>query len=216
MRAEEVARYLQDNPRFFDDYADLLAHIYIPHPHGGRAISITERQILSLRDKAKQLEAKLAELIRFGEENDAIGEKVHRLAQALLAAPDHAAILRETYAHLGEDFAVPHVALRIWGNVLERHGAEFEPVGEALRLRVAELRHPYCGGAQGVEATAWFGAAAPQLRSLALVPLKRDLQIIGALALGSEDSQRFYAEMGTLHLARIGDMLSAALVRELG
>ena len=37
--------------------------LYIPHPHGGRAISITERQMLTLRDKNKQLESKLAELI---------------------------------------------------------------------------------------------------------------------------------------------------------
>jgi uncharacterized protein YigA (DUF484 family) len=80
MKADEIARYLQDNPKFFDEYADLLAQLYIPHPHGGRAISITERQILTLREKAKQLEGKLGELIRFGEENDVIGEKVHRLA----------------------------------------------------------------------------------------------------------------------------------------
>ena len=37
----------------------------VPHPHGGRAISIAERQILTLRDKSRQLETKLVELIRF-------------------------------------------------------------------------------------------------------------------------------------------------------
>jgi len=85
MKADEIARYLQDHPKFFEEYADLLAQLYIPHPHGGRAISITERQILTLREKAKQLESKLGELIRFGEENDVIGEKVHRLAVGLAA-----------------------------------------------------------------------------------------------------------------------------------
>jgi uncharacterized protein YigA (DUF484 family) len=30
----------------------------VPHPHGGRTISITERQMLALRDKNKQLEAR--------------------------------------------------------------------------------------------------------------------------------------------------------------
>lgn len=216
MRADEVARYLQDNPKFFEDYADLLAHIHLPHPHGGRTVSITERQLISLREKSRQLETKLAELIRFGEENDAIGEKVHRYGLALIGAIDLPSILRETYAHLVEDFAVPHVALRMWGNVLAREGAEFEPADEATRRFAAELAHPYCGPAAGIGAVEWFGEAAGHVRSLALMPLKRDLQVIGALALGSEDLRRFYPEMGTLYLARIGEMLSVALVRELG
>ena len=79
MKPEEVASYLKQHPEFFEDYAEALAEIYIAHPHGGRAISISERQILTLRDRAKQLEGKLREVIQFGEENDAIGEKVHRI-----------------------------------------------------------------------------------------------------------------------------------------
>ena len=55
MRAEEVAGYLQQHPEFFEQYADVLAEIHIPHPHGGRTISISERQILALREKSKQL-----------------------------------------------------------------------------------------------------------------------------------------------------------------
>ena len=36
---------------------------------------------------------------------------------------------------------------------------------------------------------------------------------IGMVALGSEENQRFYADMGTLYLERIGEMVSAALAR---
>ncbi len=65
---------------FFDQHPQLLETIYVPHPHGGRAIPLTERQIVSLRDKVRMLEGKLGEFVRFGEDNDAIGEKVHRLS----------------------------------------------------------------------------------------------------------------------------------------
>ena len=65
--AEDVAEYLKTNPAFFEQYADLLAQIYVPHPHGGRAVSLAERQMLTLRDKNRQTESKLAELIAFGE-----------------------------------------------------------------------------------------------------------------------------------------------------
>src|ERR1700681_848385 len=114
MKAEEVARYLQDNPGFFEDYAELLAQIYIPHPHGGRAIPIAERQILTLREKGKLLEGKFAELIRFGEENDAIGEKMDRLGLALISTGDIQGTLQSLYYNLSEDFAVPHAAVRLW------------------------------------------------------------------------------------------------------
>src|SRR6185503_454044 len=117
MKPDEVAAYLKEHPEFFEHYAEPLAEIYLPHPHGGRAIPITERQILTLRDKNKQLEAKLREVIQFGEENDAIGEKVHRLSLALLAAPDIRAVLNAVYLNLREEFAVRHVALRIWNGV---------------------------------------------------------------------------------------------------
>ena len=50
MTSEEVSLYLQNHPQFFEDHADLVSKLLIPHPHGGRTISITERQMLSLRD----------------------------------------------------------------------------------------------------------------------------------------------------------------------
>ena len=215
MKADEIARYLQDNPKFFEQYADLLAQRYIPHPHGGRTISITERQILTLREKAKLLESKLGEMIRFGEENDAIGEKVHRLAAALAGARDFAAARRVLFSHLGEDFAVPHVAFRLWNLPAQADAAEFAEVNEQTRIFAAGLAHPYCGANAGFEAAAWFGEAGEQVRSVALVALRREAETVGLLALGSEDVQRFYPEMGTLYLGHIGDLASAALLRTL-
>lgn len=215
MKADEIARYLQDNPQFFEDYADLLAQLYIPHPHGGRAISITERQIITLREKARQLETKLAELIRFGEENDAIAEKVHRIAVALAGARDLTAVLRALYSHLGDDFAVPHVALRIWNVAAQPDRPEFYAVGEQARIFAAGQQHPFCGANAGFEAASWFGEAGALVRSIALIALRRDAETIGMLALGSEDVQRFYPEMGTLYLMHIGEMASVALLRAL-
>ena len=215
MKADEIARYLQDHPGFFEEYADLLAQLCIPHPNGGRTISITERQIMTLREKARQLESKLGELIRFGEENDAIGEKVHRLATALAGARDFAAVRRVLLTHLGEDFAVPHVAFRLWNLPAQAHAAEFEEVSEQTRIFAAGLAHPYCGANAGFEAAAWYGEAGEHVRSLALVALRREAETVGLLALGSEDVQRFYPEMGTLYLGHIGDLASAALLRTL-
>ena len=215
MNAEEVVRYLQDHPGFFEDYADALAQIQIPHPHGGHAIPIAERQILTLREKSKMLEGKLAELIQFGEENDAIGEKMQRLCLALLPPADMQGLLRALYYNLGEDFAVPHAVVRIWrADAAAGAGPEFAPVSEEVRQYAAAMEHPFCGPSGHIEIASWFGEAASQVRSVACMPLRDgSKRCFGMLALASEDVLRFYPEMGTLYLERLGELTSAALLR---
>src|SRR5436305_14883977 len=100
MNADDLARFLRANPQFFEQNPDLLENIQVPHPYGGRAIPLAERQTLALREKAKLLEGKLSELLQFGEENDAISEKVHRLSVALVGALDFPALARSLYLHL--------------------------------------------------------------------------------------------------------------------
>jgi uncharacterized protein len=216
MKSEEVAHYLLDNPQFFEQHADLMAKVVIPHPHGGRTISITERQMLTLRDKNKQLEAKLAELLQFGEENDTISEKMHRLGVAMIAAATFQSVLHTLNFHLRDDFAVPHVALRLWDLPAEAEELpEFAAVSEELQVFAETLSQPYCGSTSGFETSSWFGEASQHVRSQALIAMRNGGGTIGMIALGSEDAQRFYAGMGTLYLERLGEMASAALARVL-
>lgn len=216
MNADDVARYLRDHPDFLVEHGDIFVEVTVPHPHGGQAITLAERQLHALRDKIRQLESKLAELIRFGEENDEISAKLHRLTVELLRADHYEAFHAALMQGLREDFIVPHVALRVWGCAHPAHGEVFEPVGEELRFQVAEMRRPYCGAPADLEALAWFGEASPRLRSVALLPLRADGQVLGLMAFASEEAERFYAEMGTLYLERLGDTVAAALRRLLG
>lgn len=215
--ANEIARYLQSHPEFFEQYADLLAHVHIPSPHGGKAISITERQIGILRDKARQLEGKMSELIGFGEENDLISEKVHRLCISLLNARDISGTIATLYEHLREHFSVPHVHVRLWG-VGYGDNPEFAEVADELKAYVGAMATPYCGPIAGQDVAAWFDE---HVRSVAQIPLREPGidgsthagACFGVLVFASEDLRRFYPDMGTLYLERIGDMAAAALLR---
>ena len=212
MRPEDVARYLQDHPEFFEDHAEVLSEIQVPHPHGGRAIPLSERQIVSLREKTKVLEAKLRELVQYGEENDALGEKVHRAALEVIKAPHLEAMLRAIYYNLREDFAVPHVSIRLWSEAEHPPLVEFGPASQEARVFAESLRHPYCSGKPMFETGQWFGEAETILKSFAYVPLRGD-KVFGLLILASEDPQRFYPEMGTLYLERLGELVSAGFGR---
>jgi uncharacterized protein YigA (DUF484 family) len=214
MNADDIALFLRTNPQFFDEHPALLENLQVPHPYGGRAIPLAERQALALREKAKLLEGKLSELIQFGEENDAISEKVHRLSVAMVGARDFPALVHSLYFHLREDFAVPHVALRVWGKSVPADFEESHPVDAAQRQHAESMGGPQCGAAPGNPFLPWFQEAAEHVRSVALVPLGQTT-LFGLLALGSEDPQRFFPEMGTLYLRRIGELCAAGVTARL-
>ena len=82
MNAEEFAQFLRTHPQFFDQHPELLESISVPHPYGGRAIALAERQTITLREKVKLLGCKLGEVIQFGEEDDAIRQEIVAAYQA--------------------------------------------------------------------------------------------------------------------------------------
>lgn len=216
MKSSEVAEYLYSNPQFFEEHAELMANMVLPHPHGGRTISITERQMLALRDKNKKLEGKMGELLQFGEENDAISEKMHRLAVGMIAANSLQSALHTLHFHLRDDLAVPHVAVRLWNRPANSEELpEFTGVSEELQAFAETLTQPYCGSTSGFETSSWFGEAAPHIRSQALIAMRNGGGTMGMIAMGSEDGERFYSSMGTIYLERLGEMASAALARVL-
>jgi len=214
MTADDIARFLRTHPQFFDQHPELLESIHVPHPYGGRAIPLAERQTVALREKLRLIEGKLAEVIKFAEENDAISEKVHRLSVALAGSRDFPALAHSLYFHLREDFAVPHVALRVWGKSVPVDFEEAEAVSEAQKRHAEAMGAPQCGAAAGNPFVPWFREAAEHVRSVALVPLGQTA-VFGLLALGSEDPRRFFPEMGTLYLRRIGELCAAGVTARL-
>lgn len=202
MRTEDVAHYLQSNPQFFEEHMDLLTQIELPHPHGGRTISLPERQMIALREKNKELEKKLHELIAYGLENDGLQRKVQEFVIALFAARD-LPTLQEMIPHLLIDiFDVPHTALRLWQVT--------PPSVEVLAFTDAQ-EYPVCLHQAAHDTADWFGESGKQLHSFAYLPLHAGSDTIGLLVLASEDKRRFYPEMGTMFLQRIAEAVSAAL-----
>jgi uncharacterized protein YigA (DUF484 family) len=214
MDAKDVAEYLKQHPKFFEDYADVLAEIFVPHPHGGHAIPIAERQILTLRERTADLEARLRELIGNGRDNDVIGEKLHRSTLALFASPDLETTLAVLDHSLKEDFGVPEVASRLWGRVPEQsYLPQLAATSSEVRVWADSLVAPACGGDAPYETREWFEHG-EELRSFAFLPL-RTANTFGLLALASPDAGRFRAGVGTVYLVRLAELASMATARYL-
>ena len=215
IEAEDVVRYLQESPDFFEQHVNVLLDLKLPNLHDEKAISLSEYQVVALRDKNSLLEAKLRELVQFGEENDALGERVHRFSLALLLAADLEALLHAIYYNLREDFSVPHIGLRMWRDdnpAAENSLPERGPTSKELRMYADGLAHPSCGPHALYETGTWFGDDSGQLKSFAMVALRTN-HTLGLLVLASEDPGRFYQGMGTLYLKRFGELNSVALDR---
>ncbi len=216
---EQVAEFLREYPDFFVQHPDVLLNIEVPHPHGGRTVSIPERQLIATRERVRLLESKLAELLKFGEENDALSDKVHVLTRKLIGAKDREQAIRTLYLDLLDTFQIPHVIVRLWNiNVPHSNGGSAAPEFTASATELVQFAEamtaPYVGAHPVYETNLWFGEHAPHLKSYAMVPLKTD-KLFGILLLASENAERFYSGMGTMFLSRIGDVFAAALARDL-
>lgn len=213
LSAQSVADYLEQNPGFFEQHTDLLTRLHLPHPHGGRTVSIAERQVLALRDQVRGLEQRVASLVGFGQQNDALGDKVHALACRLLGCHDATAVREAARESLRSDFDVPAVSVCTW---LDEADGTGPAVSAEVREAVSALDGPRVGPDAVPGTLDWFGQADAALRSFALVPLRDAGRTVGAIALASADAERFQADQGTQHLSRIGALVACALASVAG
>ena len=215
---DDIANYLANTPDFFERHAELLAAVQLTSPHGHRAVSLQERQATQLREKIKVLENRIMDMIRNGNENVLLSDKLLRWARTLFLAADPLALPALISAEIAEQFSVPQVGIKMWGVAPQFAYADFAGgVSEDAKVFASSLMEPFCGVNTGFEAVSWLPD--PQaVTSLAILPLRMGLvgsatPAFGMLVLASPDAQRFNSAMGTDFLGRLAELASAALTR---
>ncbi len=212
---EDIAQFLIHTPDFFERHADLLGAVQLTSPHGGRAVSLQERQAEMLREKIKVLEQRLMEMMRHGTENMLIGDKLQRWSRQLFLVARPADLPAVLVSEMRAQFSVPQAALKLWDVAQDFTDEPFaQGASDDVKSLASSLAAPYCGVNSGFDAVQWLDdpeAAA----SLALIPLRASAAApaFGLLVLASPDSQRFQAGMATDFLERIAELASAALSR---
>lgn len=216
LSAQDVARFLQDNPDFFTDHATVFADIKVPHPHQAHAISLGERQILTLRARARELEWQLSGLIQNATGNERISKLLINWCASLLSEDDPHRLPDLIVHGLSRLFDLPDIALRVWSLPRLADNSPFlHDVTPDLQHDTENREHPYCGPVNGHNAASWLSNTPA---SLALLPLKAGTsgRTIGLLVLGSPDATRFTEDMGTEFLQTIATLAGASLSRLTG
>jgi len=210
LNADDIALFLTQNPGFFQQHAEIFSSLRVPHPNETRAISLGERQIMTLRSRTKELEWKLAGLVHNAKGNEKINHTLTAWCARMLAETDATQLPQQIVESLRQLFELPEVALRIWGANLpdETYTAG---VTDSIRAYADALSAPYCGPLKDHEAAGWLTTPPA---SLAIIPLATTGKPpFGLLVLGADDAERFTSDMGTAFLSTIGELSSAALSR---
>jgi len=220
LSADSVRDYLLANPAFFDQNAVLLSSLQLPHATGG-TVSLVERQVSVLRQKDRQLEKQLKDLIGVARTNEVLGAKIHELTLQLLATNE----LKSTIAVLEEamrsGFGADQSVLVVFGDP-----GSFDDIDAGRFFRVAEKKSDElasfrtflagktarCGQIRDAQRHYLFHEDAEEIGSVALVPLS-DGDEIGFLAIGSNDAERFHPGMSVDFLTRLGQLVAGALKR---
>ena len=212
---DDIAHYLANTPDFFERHAELLASVQLTSPHGKRAVSLQERQAEMLRDKIRGLELKAAGMIRYGQENTVTALRLHDWTLVLLQTAEAHAVPQVVAQTVRELFAVPQVALRVWGVQAEFDEApHVYPPADDVQTFASSLSVPFCGPNPGLDVVQWLDEPSA-VATVAVVPLREAAgePAFGVLVMGSDDAQRFGADMGTEFLSQMAELASAALQR---
>lgn len=212
---DDIANFLANTPDFFERHAELLASVQLSSGHGSRAVSLQERQAGMLRDKIKGLETRVVDMIRHGQDNVVIADKMHRWTRRLLQASQPRDLPGTIVEGISGDFQIPQAAIKVWDvNGIFSDEGFATGVSDDARTFAVSLTTPYCGVNSGFEAVGWLPEPASAL-SIALIPLRAldGAAVSGMLVLASPDPERFHSGMGTDFLERLGELAGAALSR---
>ena len=216
----EMVRYLRDHPAFFEEHQDVLAGMILSH-ESGSAVSLIERQVQILREQKNEQKRKLQSLISAAQNNEKLNNNVNALILALLDASSLNDVLSITEQRIRADFEADAIVIKLLAsgdNVLKEHAelTAWQQPALVIGEKVMTAREPMCGSFNSEQMQALFDDA--DIQSAGIVPLvknKNSKNCYGIIAIGSYDPQRFRADMGTLFLSLLGQVLTRILQRHL-
>jgi len=194
-----VADWLMNTPGFFDRHPDLLTKIELANTHSGKAISLQEKQMALLRSQNRDLNQRLAQMLRFGTENDRTQSLMMNWLEELLLANDQSAAIESITSGLNRLFDVGQVTI-------------IQPQNISLELRSQLEKDAICGGIEIAKVLIDEDRLIPE-GSFVAARLSYNEEFLGALLLMSPDSQKFLPTVGLNYIHQLGRLAAAALYR---
>lgn len=216
--AEDVIRFLEENPRFFIEHPEILraSGLLEEAPASRNVLNLRERLFDRLKGEREDLLALLDETIELVRRNEQIEQDFAALERLLFEIPLSAANLSRIAIEIERRFGLDHAGFLFCDSALETlHGGEEDGLS---RLRTAgDGETPHLPSGERVilqgELPEGGGPLFPaevrsRIRSAALVPLRAEGRLLGVLLLGSGDPGHYGPGMNTHLLDRLAGRLA--------
>jgi len=208
LSSSDVRRFLLENPEFFAQHPDLLEKIKLPHEHKG-SVSLVEIRSEQLRQKVRQLNFKLNQLVSIAKQN----EKIYRVYTDL-----NVQLLRcESVAEV--QFTLEDVLqerLQLSSAVIKSFKGP-HAIPELQQRLFTEKRFKntnfFFGRLSQHERQLLFGESPAESVALMLLGDNRELGILG---ISSSDASHFTPDMDTLLLQQLQQVLNIILPEMMG
>lgn len=215
LNEQNIANYLLENPEFFERNSELLLQLRLHH-QSGRAVSLIEKQVSTLRERNTELRNKLNNLLANARDNDRLFERSKRLVLSLIECHEPGDIIDAIKYSFDKEFGIPYVNVIFFNAPNLNCNTESRALNEAEAILDRKLyaQRAVSGGFDTKAIRFLFGDQAGEVSSAAMAPLYTNLPF-GILAIGHSDPGHFQSGMGTLFLTHIADVLSRLFPRYL-
>jgi diguanylate cyclase (GGDEF)-like protein len=229
MKTDQIALYLNDHPEFFNQYPELLARIQSISPEDMplkpvKTLNIADRILKKAHADTQNMKSQLVTFMEISQANEKIQENLFAIDRIIMYSLNFSQMVGQLREEITKRFKIPGVQIVLMNgdaHLMERclkerigkksiEGLQFIDTNTVAGWFGADLS-PILR-AEMKEASEIFGATTGlNIQSEALVPIILHGNIIGAIALGSENPNHFHEGLRTDLLERTADKLGIAI-----
>ena len=197
--ADDVLRFLAENPNFFDEYPEALDELSISHASDG-AVSLVERQVAVLRERNAELRRRFDLLVIRAQQNEALLSATQDVI-AGLAARSSKEDTGSLFTNLmRKHFDIDHAAYHLLD---DDSSAASKTASHLLGSKAATS-----GPVRSHELSSLFGNASGD-GSAALATITHRSGQKAFIAVGSSDATRYSAADGTMFLEYLAAVMGS-------
>jgi len=220
--ADEVVRFLEENPGFFIEHPDLLrsSGLLEENSASARVLNLRDRLFDRLKGEREDLIHILDETIELVRRNEQIERDFLAIEKLLFEEAPSLARLSEIASEIERRFSLDHASFLLREpmngiSVLipeDEPEARVRPMGKKEKKLAPMNGEPVLKGDLAEGAGPLFPEACrAELRSTGVVPLRVEEDLFGFLLLGSRDPARYAPGMATHLLERLAMRLALGL-----
>lgn len=208
---ELIVSYLQDNPEFFQRNPELLTSLRLADAQRG-VVSLVERQQQQLRQKVHSLEEEITSLITVAQHNERLFGLYSDLYLRLMDSESLQEILECLHKATTELLALADCKLWLFApkTTVAHDAIVQQDCQEILDNRLAKDPY-YFGRLQQSEQVQLFGEQNDG--SVVLIRLSHMDEVIGFLAIASQDAEHFDPQMDTLLLGQFRKLVGKLIAK---